>query len=41
MRANEVNPAKMTTLFRKEFELCNVKRGETLAILSDLNSRRE
>ena len=41
MRASEVNPAKMTTLFRKEFELCNVKPGETLAILSDLNSRRE
>ena len=41
MRASEVNPAKLTTLFRKEFELCNVKRGETLAILSDLNSRRE
>jgi 2,5-dihydroxypyridine 5,6-dioxygenase len=39
MRVQETNPAKLASLFRKEFELCNVQRGETIALLSDLNSR--
>ena len=29
-RAQEVNPAKLALLFRKQFELCNVARGETI-----------
>lgn len=41
MRMQELNPAKLAALFRKEFELCEVKEGETVALLSDLNSRRE
>lgn len=41
MRSQEINPAKLATLFRKEFELCNVAEGETVALLSDLNTRRE
>lgn len=41
MRVQELNPARLTELFRKQFELCNVKEGETIALLSDLNSRRE
>ena len=41
MRIQEMNPAKLAALFRKEFEMCNVKEGETIALLSDLSSRRE
>lgn len=40
-RAQEVNPAKLALLFRKQFELCNVARGETVACVSDLSTRRE
>ena len=29
MRAQEINPAKLAMLFRKEFQMCNVKKGET------------
>ena len=39
-RSLQVNPAKMANLFRKQFELCNVKRGETIALVSDLGTRR-
>ena len=37
----EINPAKLVLLFRREFLLCNVKPGETVALLSDLQSRPE
>ena len=37
----ELNPAKLTLLYRKQFELCNVKKGETIAAVSDLATRRE
>ena len=40
-RAQEVNPAKLVQLYRKEFELCRVKKGETIAVVSDLATRRE
>ena len=40
-RAQEVNPAKLVQLYRREFELCQVKKGETMAIVSDLSTRRE
>jgi len=41
MMPDQLNLAKLTLLFRKEFELCNVRRGETLAVLSDLGARRD
>ncbi|HYM99207.1 MAG TPA: hypothetical protein VET25_05655, partial [Aestuariivirgaceae bacterium] len=36
-----INHAKLALLFRKEFKLCNVKRGETIVLLSDLGARRD
>ena len=41
IRAQEVNPAKMAMLFKKQFELCKVNPGDTVAIVSDLGTRRE
>jgi len=41
MRVETLNPAKLTMLFRREFGLCRVERGETIAVLSDLGSRRD
>ena len=31
VRVQEVNPAKLTHLYKKEFELSKVKAGETIA----------
>src|SRR5208337_4229379 len=36
-----LNHAKLAQLFHKEFELCNVKNGETIVLLSDLGARRD
>src|SRR6202035_1673657 len=33
--------AKLAMLFRKEFALCNVRKGETIVLLSDLGARRD
>jgi 2,5-dihydroxypyridine 5,6-dioxygenase len=41
IRNPEINPAKLTTLFRKEFSLSKVSPGETIMLLSDLSTRRE
>ena len=41
MRVQTLNPAKMASMFRREFELCRVQPGETIAVLSDLAARRE
>ncbi len=41
LRTQEVNPAKLAMLYRKQFELCRVKRDETIAVVSDLGTRRE
>ena len=41
MRVQTLNPAKMAMLFRREFELCRIQPGETIALLSDLGARRE
>lgn len=41
MRAQYVNPASLAALFRKEFELCRVAKGETIVLLTELNTRRE
>ena len=40
-RAQEVNPAKLAQLYRREFQLCQVRQGETIAVVSDLATRRE
>ena len=40
-RTQELNPAKLGMLYRREFELCKVKKGETIALVSDLATRRE
>src|SRR5262252_5733598 len=36
-----LNHAKLAMLFRTEFELCNVRKGETIVLLSDLGARRD
>src|SRR5579859_3209524 len=36
-----LNHAKLAMLFRKEFLLCNVQKGETIVLLSDLGARRD
>ena len=41
IRTQEINPAKLAQLFRKQFELCRVGPGQTVAIVSDLGTRRE
>ena len=41
IRTMETNPAKLTRLYVEQFKLCAVKRGETVAIVSDLGTRRE
>jgi 2,5-dihydroxypyridine 5,6-dioxygenase len=41
LRAQELNPAKLTGLFRRQLELCNVKKGETVAVVADPGTRRE
>jgi 2,5-dihydroxypyridine 5,6-dioxygenase len=41
LRPTEVNPARLALLFRRELELCKVGRGETIACVSDLSTRRE
>ena len=40
IRTQEVNPARLTSLFRKQFELCRVAPGQTVAVVSDLGTRR-
>jgi 2,5-dihydroxypyridine 5,6-dioxygenase len=41
IRTQEVNPGKLTSLFRKQFELCRLAAGQTVAIVSDLGTRRD
>ena len=41
LRPQELNPAKLAMLYLKQFELCNVQRGETIVAISDLGTRRE
>ncbi|HAE00596.1 MAG TPA: hypothetical protein DCL95_14345 [Rhodospirillaceae bacterium] len=36
-----MNPAKMASLFERQFKLSNVKKGETICCVSDLTTRRE
>ena len=41
IRTQELNPAKVVSLFRKQFELCRLAAGQTVAVVSDLGTRRE
>ena len=41
MRPQSLNPHELAHLFRKEFQLCRVEAGETIAVVSDLATRRE
>ena len=40
-RTQELNPARLPALFRQQFELCRMAKGETVAIVSDLTTRQE
>jgi 2,5-dihydroxypyridine 5,6-dioxygenase len=40
IRVQEMNPAKLAMLYRRQFELCRVAKGETVACVSDLGTRR-
>ena len=41
IRTSEINPAKLTRLYVEQFKLSAVKQGETIAVVSDLGTRRE
>jgi 2,5-dihydroxypyridine 5,6-dioxygenase len=41
IRSTEINPAKLTQLYRKQFERSAVQPGETVALVTDLGTRRE
>jgi 2,5-dihydroxypyridine 5,6-dioxygenase len=41
IRTLETNPARLTHLYVEQFRLCAVKPGETIAIVSDIGTRRE
>lgn len=41
MAGQAINPASVPALFRKQFELCKVKAGETVILLTDFNTRRD
>ena len=41
IRTQTTNPAKLPELFKKQFELCKVGPGQTVAIVSDLGTRTE
>ena len=40
-RSQELNPARLPALFRQQFELCRMAKGETVVIVSDLTTRQE
>ena len=40
-RSQELNPGRLTGLYRRQFELSKVSRGETVALITDLATRRE
>jgi 2,5-dihydroxypyridine 5,6-dioxygenase len=41
IRTQELNPGKLTLLYRRQFKLCRVAAGQTIAVVSDLGTRRE
>jgi len=40
LRTAEINPARLTGLFEKQFALCRLDRGQTVAMVTDLSTRR-
>lgn len=40
-RAQELNPAKLATLYQREFELCKAVANETIMLITDVSTRRE
>ena len=38
-RPLQINPGRVTELFRSQLELCKVKRGETVVLVTDLGTR--
>jgi 2,5-dihydroxypyridine 5,6-dioxygenase len=40
-RSTEINPARLATLYRRQLERCGIVPGETIALVSDLNTRHE
>lgn len=41
IRTLEINPAKLAQLYRKQFAMSAVSKGETIALVTDLGTRRE
>jgi 2,5-dihydroxypyridine 5,6-dioxygenase len=41
MRSESETPAQLVSLFRREFELCGVQRGETVGILTENRARSD
>src|SRR5262249_8703959 len=41
MAGTAMSPAEYPELFRKQFELCNVRKGESVILLSNHNTDRE
>ncbi len=41
IRIQEINPAKLASLLRKELDLSKVTKGQTIACVTDLGTRRE
>ncbi|MGI9333838.1 MAG: hypothetical protein ACR2RL_11870 [Gammaproteobacteria bacterium] len=41
IRPQEVNPAKLAMLYRRQFEMSKLSAGETVCCISDLTTRRE
>lgn len=41
LRSVEINPARLAALFRQEFALSRVAGGQTVALVTDLSTRRE
>ena len=37
----ELNPAKLALLYRREFEMCQVKKEETIVAVSELSHERQ
>ena len=41
VRHQEINAGRIPGLFLKQFQMSNVKKGETVALLSDVTTRTE
>jgi len=41
IRTQEINPARLAQLYRKQFSMSAVQKGETVALVTDLGTRRE